>query len=168
MWFGAFFIQLFDGIEFQMNEWLSKTAVCIPSVAWKNRGWVIKNIQSQAPGSLLSQRHYTEWGIRDKMWLKKSVYVFFLSSSGDVVLTTNMTPPRGHWMCTRAYRVKQAGMTAFPLANRVLGLQCALSAHAGDGQWSSSLSPWFCSQMAVESVEQKHGVEWFSILFFLH
>lgn len=70
-------------------------------------------------------------------------------------------------MRTRARRLKPAGGVAFPLAKRVLGLQPALSVQPDDGQPSISLSPRFCSQMAVESKEQKDKLGWFRIPFYL-
>lgn len=132
----------------------------------KDPSWVIKYTRSalQAPGP--SQRHYSERGIGDEMRQNKVLKSFSVSSRWDVVLTTNMTPPRVDWMCTRAYGVEHAGRVASPLAKRVLGLQSALSAHADDGQWGISVSPWFCLQTAVESKEQKARAAWSGVLFF--
>lgn len=51
------------------------------------------------------------------------------------MLTTNMTPPRGRMNVRTSRRDQAFRQGGFPpLANRVLGLQPALSVHADDGQ----------------------------------
>lgn len=165
---GYFFIQLFlELLDVKlMNGWVRLERA---SHLWHGKGpsWVIKyTVRLRALDQAGGTRAKEASEVRcDKA---KVLKCFSPTFRRDVVLTTNMTPPRGEWMCTRAYRVSRADRVAFPLAKRVLGLQSALSVHADDGQWSVSLSPRFCSQMAVESREQKDRVGWSSILSFLH
>lgn len=90
-----------------MNGWVRWHRV---SCHRKDPSWIIRYIQSQfygprtKPQALQRERHRR--------------VCFSVSSRWDVVLTTNMTPPRGDWMCTRAYGVQHAGRVASPLAKR--------------------------------------------------
>lgn len=123
-WFRAcnvcFFHPGIIGIRGEVNEWLWASRLS----HGKDPSWVIKYTQSQSsrprtkPEALQQER---ESGSRDKMWQNKVFKCFSLSSRGDVVRTANMTPPRGDWMCTRAYGGQACRQGGFPPGKEGVG-----------------------------------------------